>query len=129
MQLSKSFHSREFACRHCGKSDISTALVTALQALRDKLSKPVIIVSGYRCRTHNKAVGGASRSLHMQGRAADIRVSGMTARELYAAAKPIPGLRGYGVNDAGGTLHVDVRDYSARWCYRGGKHSKWFEVA
>ena len=34
--------------------------------------QPIIISSGYRCPALNKAVGGAKRSYHLQGRAADI---------------------------------------------------------
>lgn len=40
-------------------------------------------------------------SQHLLGQAADIQVSGMSARELYAAAKMIPQFRGFGVDDEG----------------------------
>ena len=33
------------------------------------------ITSGFRCRQLNRAVGGAARSLHLSGRAADIRAA------------------------------------------------------
>lgn len=49
------------------------ALWNTLNYLREKLGKPIIVNSAYRTAAVNKQVGGAKRSLHMQGRAADIR--------------------------------------------------------
>lgn len=91
----------------------------ALQALRDALGKPVIVLSGYRCPEHNKAVGGSRYSQHMLGNAADIRVNGMTPAQLEEAAQKIPAFRdgGIGRNDYAGFLHVDVRTHLSRWCY------------
>lgn len=47
--------------------------VAILQPLRDKVGKPIIINSGYRCPAVNARVGGADKSAHLYGRAADIR--------------------------------------------------------
>lgn len=44
-----------------------------LNYLREKFGKPIYINSAYRTPEVNKSVGGAKRSLHLQGRAADIR--------------------------------------------------------
>lgn len=44
-----------------------------LNYLREEFGKPIIVNSAYRTPAVNKKVGGAKRSLHMQGRAADIR--------------------------------------------------------
>lgn len=52
-----------------------------LQPLRDKLG-PVIILSGYRSRPVNTAIGGSPNSQHMQGQAADIRVLGKSVEEV-----------------------------------------------
>ncbi len=53
-----------------------------LQPLCDKLGKPIIITSGYRCSEVNKLVGGASSSQHVRGQAADIVVNGLTPSQL-----------------------------------------------
>lgn len=53
-----------------------------LQPLRDKLGKPVIINSGYRCKALNYKVGGVANSQHLTGQAADIRVNGCTPSRL-----------------------------------------------
>lgn len=44
-----------------------------LDPLREAWGAPIIVTSGYRCPALNKAVGGASRSQHLYGQAADIR--------------------------------------------------------
>ncbi|MCH5233000.1 MAG: peptidase M15 [Muribaculaceae bacterium] len=43
-----------------------------LQPVRNRLKIPVIVTSGYRSKILNKAVGGAVRSQHLVGEAADI---------------------------------------------------------
>lgn len=53
-----------------------------LQPLRDKIGKPIHITSGYRPEWLNTAVGGAKTSAHLEGRAADIKVYGMSCLEL-----------------------------------------------
>lgn len=53
-----------------------------LQPLRDHYGKPVKISSGYRCPALNKAVGGVSRSQHMRGQAADIKIQGVTPTHI-----------------------------------------------
>lgn len=44
-----------------------------LDPLREAYGGPIIVTSGYRCPTLNKAIGGAKNSQHMAGQAADIR--------------------------------------------------------
>lgn len=44
-----------------------------LNYLREKFGSPIYINSAYRTWAVNKQVGGAKCSLHLQGRAADIR--------------------------------------------------------
>ena len=53
-----------------------------LQPLRNHLGRAVDVSSWYRSPAVNKAVGGAKRSDHMTGRAADIMVDGMTSTQL-----------------------------------------------
>lgn len=105
-QLSKNFNEREFACRHCGAVHIEPELIKRLQALRDVLGKPITVTSGYRCPAHNKAIGGAKQSRHMQGQAADLVVPGLTPAQVAAAADQV-GLGGIGVYKSGFT-HVDI---------------------
>lgn len=43
-----------------------------LQPLRDSIKAPIKISSGYRCPRLNTVIGGAGRSQHLTGQAADI---------------------------------------------------------
>lgn len=56
-----------------------------LEPIRKGLGKPIHVSSGYRCKELNKAIGGATNppSQHVQGRAADISVQGMSTEDLY----------------------------------------------
>lgn len=57
-------------------------LATFLEAVRTIIGKPIIINSGYRSKIVNDAVGSNDRSHHRYGCAADIKVHGMTPREV-----------------------------------------------
>jgi hypothetical protein len=70
---------------------IPRLLATAhtLQRIRDRLGKPIIITSGYRCQALNRAVGGVTSSDHQSGQAADIVAPGFgTPHELAAWIAP-----------------------------------------
>lgn len=129
--VTANFARAEFRCRcGCGLDDVAPLLVDSLQAVRDILGRPVIVTSGCRCGKHNAAIGGARNSLHVRGQAADIRVGGMTPREVYhTAVRRVPALAGVGVSDQGNFLHVDIRIRPARWCYRAGRHVPWFDLS
>ena len=62
-------------------------IVNVLQPLRDKLKKPIIITSGYRCKNLNTLVGGASNSQHLYGQAADFVVPNMTVKQVFDFVK------------------------------------------
>lgn len=90
MKLSKNFTLSEFAS-HDGAPfppDVLTnlqELAKNLQALRDYLGCPLKINSGYRSPAHNKAVGGAEKSQHVLGKAADISCNKYTPEQVHAA--------------------------------------------
>lgn len=48
-----------------------------LQPLRNRLREPIEISSGYRSPQLNRAIGGAKKSDHLYGRAADIKCSNL----------------------------------------------------
>lgn len=115
MRLSENFYRREFACKcGCGLDSIEMETVEVLQAVRDHFGVPVSITSGLRCKAHNARVGGAPRSQHLTGRAADIKVHGVMPRAVYEwLVSEYPGRYGVGLYST--FVHVDTRPGAARW--------------
>jgi uncharacterized protein YcbK (DUF882 family) len=110
--LSQHFDLSEFVCPHCHGGFPRIALVELLERVRAWRKGPLVIVSGYRCPVHNRAVGGATLSQHQVGAAADIRVPGLTLAKAYQL-----GAVGVGTKD-GLAVHLDVRDGPrAAWRY------------
>lgn len=58
-----------------------------LQPLRNKIDKPILILSGYRSELVNQKVGGAKTSQHKYGQAADIQIASMSPLQLYLYIK------------------------------------------
>jgi len=78
-----------------------------LQPLRDNLG-PVHVLSGYRPASINKLIGGAKKSQHITGQAADIVVSNRTplevAKWIYANCEDYDQI----INEFGQWVHVSV---------------------
>lgn len=53
-------------------NNICALVEKVLEPARRKYGSPIIVNSGYRCEALNKAVGGANKSQHLTGQAADI---------------------------------------------------------
>jgi uncharacterized protein YcbK (DUF882 family) len=53
--------------------------------VRERLNRPFQINSWYRPPAVNAAVGGASQSQHLFGRAVDIQVQGLSGRQVANA--------------------------------------------
>lgn len=116
VQLSKNFKVREFACKD-GSDEIlvDLKLVKVLQAIRDKLGKPVNINSAYRHLKYNLSIGSTSTSQHVYGKAADIVCAGVEPIEI---ARIADGMCVGGVGRYGTFVHVDTRThnrYRANW--------------
>ena len=122
-KLTKNFSLEEFKCKD--GSDIPnnvlsniTELAKNLQVLRDSINKSISITSGYRSPEHNAKVKGAKNSQHVKGTAADIKIAGMTPKEV---ALVIEGLIESGKMKQGGIgiypswVHYDIRGVKARW--------------
>lgn len=110
------FDRREFACK-CGlahapycdgfPAEPKEAMVRIAQAVRRELDVPVTVVSGLRCRQHNRDVGGVEESQHLYGEAADIRAENVSAQTLLAAVLRQPGVRyAYAINAT--NVHFDI---------------------
>jgi len=118
IKISPHFYLSEFESRDTKEVKISKELIDKLEILRDRLEgKPLYINSGYRTPEHNKAVGGADGSKHMEGIACDVRkVDGYSIDEMAEIAEDV-GFTGIGKYDS--FIHVDIRGHKARWDNRG----------
>lgn len=119
-QISKNFQYKEFDCQGkgcCSTTIIDEKLVEYVQRIRDHFGKPVTITSPYRCEVHNRRVGGATKSYHMQGKAADIVVQGVSSREVakYAESIGILGIGLYETSADGYFTHIDTRTTKSFW--------------
>lgn len=113
VRLSKNFKLYEFDCKGGSKLvKLDPVLLVKLQTLRTRLGRPVNINSGYRTPEHNKNIGGSPRSQHMEGKACDIYVEGLTPATVARECEKI-GFGGIGVYS--NHVHVDTRDGRARW--------------
>ena len=122
-RLSKNFSINEFRCG-CDNANgrcnfILSPLKFNLQFLRDIIQRPMHITSGFRCQSHNEAVGGTKNSYHTKGMAADFTCDNL--EEVYNLLTSDPYLKskfkgvGYYLNR--NFIHVDVRntEYQIIW--------------
>jgi uncharacterized protein YcbK (DUF882 family) len=125
MKLTTHFMSEEFGCKDGTEYPVGwipsrlAPLCEALEVIRTKSGgRPIHIVSGYRTYSHNKRVGGASRSQHMRGTAVDMISRELSPRRLHnlilnlIKEERIP--EG-GVGSYKSFVHYDQRGYKARW--------------
>jgi hypothetical protein len=89
------FSLAEISCRGTDKLLINAPALDKLQALRDRLGKPLILRSAYRSQEHNRAVDGAPQSKHMNGTLFDIAMSNHDPVAFEAAARAV-GFLGFG---------------------------------
>lgn len=121
-KLSNNFWSTEFDCQ-CNNATCQWTLIDLdhvknLQKLRDQLGESLKITSGYRCPTHNKAVGGATRSRHVAGDATDLQAVSSSPDKVADNAED---LKFDGLGRYNTFTHVDSRGSKARWDFRRKK--------
>lgn len=94
-------------------SDLQMAL--ARQYGRER---PIDLFSGYRTRERNATIEGAARnSLHIQGKAGDFTVPGLSPRQVADAAEGVRGLGGLGRYPT--FTHIDTGARGRRWGSNG----------
>ncbi len=101
------FSPAEMACRGTGQLLIDEVALDRLQALRDRIGKPMIVQSAYRSPEHNKRVGGAKRSQHLFARAFDISMSNHDPEAFEQEARAV-GFTGFGYYPKQNFMHIDI---------------------
>ena len=114
-QISANFKAKEMDCKcnKCNSTLIDEDLIKGLQRVRDHFNKPLNITSGYRCPSHNAAVGGARASYHMKGQAADVYINDVTPLEIAQYAESTGLFNGIGKYSS--FVHLDTRSNKYFW--------------
>lgn len=103
----------EFRCQCGGKyckgfpAEPDEKLVRLVNDLRKKAGRPAHRSSGLRCSTWNAMQGGVSNSRHLNGKALDFFIEGVSGANLLAMAQADPRTR-YAYIIEGQYVHVDV---------------------
>lgn len=96
-------------------------LARVMEAIRLEIGKPIKLLSVYRSPAYNAAIGGASKSQHMEFTAADFAVVGDNPGKPRDWAKVVDRMRWHDRSFKGGRglyntfVHVDVRGTNASW--------------
>jgi len=104
----KNFAPAEFMC--AGKlvfDNMDADFLLLLDQCRTDAGAPMVITSSYRTPEHNRKVGGARSSMHLQGRAVDVRSTGGEHRAAIIKAALNLGLT-VGVME--NAIHLDNRE-------------------
>ena len=108
----KYFKRQEFACPcpRCGGFPVEPKqlLVEKCDEVREHFGKPMTISSGVRCQKHNDELSGSvPNSRHVQGKAVDFAVSGVSGSKVKAYVDTLPGIR-YSYIISGNWVHMDI---------------------
>jgi hypothetical protein len=90
------------------------AVVKVADEARHRLGKAVKINSAYRSPAYNRAIGGASASIHVRGGALDLSGSPVTLRRILREMRD-EGLFKGGIGRYPTFTHVDVRGRNTDW--------------
>lgn len=111
IQVGKHFNLSDFTCKcGCGEVMYTPTLVSKLDDLADHFRRDVIVTSGFRCKRHNKFVGGVKDSAHLTGQAVDFVVRGVSPAKVVQYLADWDG----GLGEYTRHVHIDV-GVKKRW--------------
>lgn len=82
--------------------------VDILQPLRESAGRPITISSGYRPPKLNELIGGSTTSAHMDGRAADLIIEGMSPLEVSQMIRALELPYDQVIHEFGQWVHVGI---------------------
>ena len=110
------FTPQEVASKGEGELAVNEDAMDKLQALRH-LVGPLYLTSAYRSKAHNRRVGGAKQSKHLEARAFDVKQHNLDTVEFEKAARSV-GFLGFGFYPKQNFIHIDTgpaREWGERW--------------
>ena len=93
----------------CGgfPAEPAEALVRLADRVREHFGAPAVVSSGVRCQAHNDELSGSVKnSRHLQGKAMDFCVRGVSGEALLAYVKTLPVRYAYRIDNS--FVHMDV---------------------
>lgn len=121
--ISTGFKLSEFSCRcfndECDCVSIKKTLIQALETFRtflaNRFNRKIVmtVLSGNRCKKHNKEVGGTNGSRHMHFDACDLGLNVPITEEVIDEAKRL--FDGVGWYPKKKFLHLDMRGIKTTW--------------
>jgi len=112
------FTDDELRCPCCGKLIVSAFLKHQLNRLRGSFGKAIYVNSCYRCKKHNRNVGGSPESSHLNGTAVDIKCNNSKDRFKLIQLALLAGFKRIGVSKD--FIHLDVDEEKPQyvmWIY------------
>ena len=109
-------------CKKCNPQLIHYGLLLKVLEMKN-VFPDLIITCGYRCREHNKEVGGVENSQHVLGKAVDVTTSKGLTKELEEYARHSD-FNGIGIYYDKGFIHLDERD-GKKVMFEKGDSGEW----
>lgn len=114
LRIAEHFNAGEFAQPDETAIMVDKELIKILEKVRKHFGRPVYVTSGNRNKAHNLKAGGEPDSMHLLGIAADFKVMGIPAKEVYNYIdSQYPYTLGLGLYPS--WVHMDTRFAKARW--------------
>lgn len=115
MKVSENFTEYDFYCR-CGcDKKLNQELLDLMETVRNYWNKPFIVHCTYRCKKHNKKIGGVKNSTHVKAKACDFHIRGIPIKELHEGMLELftnNVVKNLGLYDWG--CHIDIRKFKKR---------------
>lgn len=112
------FKKAEFECPCCGEEHMAEEFLARLDNARAIAGVPFSISSGWRCKKHNRDVGGVAGSEHISGHGVDITASSSALRFKIVKACLTVGFTRIGISRS--FVHVgdsDSHPQGVMWLY------------
>lgn len=96
--------------------DMNEKFLLKLDNVREVFGQPMIITSSYRNERYNKKIGGADSSMHLLGRAVDVRIDKYSGKQIRKLIHILSCMDlTYGIDKQ--FIHIDDRESSTMWIY------------
>lgn len=107
-----------YQCPCCGVNFIDPRMPMLHKLMEAMAGQTLQITSGYRCKLHNRAVGGSRTSSHLKGLAEDIAAPDSRTRFRVISAAIRLGIHRIGIGRE--FIHIDIdraKDPEVAWIY------------